>query len=427
MRVKMGHGTAAAVLVVALAGTGCASRGQGMTQRAEGVSRVAPAPDAPVEDLARSITTLGYALSGVSAEPGDNWVVSPTSIAMAFAMARAGAAGETAAQIDQVFGFPEQGLHDAFNSINRQVVTAAVPPARRSNETRQADRPPLPPVVCVGNALFPQAGLAVGDRFLRILAEQYDAGVEPVDFRSPTAKKSIDDWVRRQTAERIRQLFAELPSNTRLVLANTIYLKADWKHYFGQHPTTAEAFRRTDGTTVQVPMMHQQEQLRYGAGPGWQAVELPMSGGELAMSIVVPTGEARPGDLLAPETLTAVADRLAPQRVDLSLPRWDFATELDLIADLEQLGLTRPFGLAADFSGISPGIFIDQAIHKATITVDEWGTEAAAVTGLAFLSSLPPPPTVRVRADRPFAFAVIHIPTGVPLFLGQVADPSATE
>jgi serine protease inhibitor len=72
------------------------------------------------------------------------------------------------------------------------------------------------------------------------------------------------------------------------------------------------------------------------------------------------------------------------------------------------------------------GLYIYQAVHKANITVDEWGTEAAAVTGIAMAVSAPPQPTARVRADRPFGFAVVHAPTGVPLFVGQVADPSAT-
>ncbi|HEX2772270.1 MAG TPA: serpin family protein, partial [Micromonosporaceae bacterium] len=123
-----------------------------MTLRAEGVSRLAPSPEAPVRELARSIAALGHELGTVSAEPGQNWVVSPASIAMAFAMARAGAAGETAAQIDRVFGFPANGLHEAFNSMGQQAVTADVPPKAKAEPTRQAGVVQPPPVVCVGNA-----------------------------------------------------------------------------------------------------------------------------------------------------------------------------------------------------------------------------------------------------------------------------------
>jgi serpin B len=95
---------------------------------------------------------------------------------------------------------------------------------------------------------------------------------------------------------------------------------------------------------------------------------------------------------------------------------------LNLLPALNTLGLTA----LDDFSGISQTrLGLDQAVHRANITVDEWGTEAAAATGLAFIVSMPPPPQFVVRADRPFAFAIVHQPTGAPLFIGHVADPLA--
>jgi serpin B len=86
-----------------------------------------------------------------------------------------------------------------------------------------------------------------------------------------------------------------------------------------------------------------------------------------------------------------------------------------------------PFGAGADFSGMLPGVWIDQAVHRANITVDEWGSEAAAVTGLGFAVSAPPPPDVTIRADHPFAFAIVDTNTRTPLFIGHVADPTATD
>jgi serpin B len=109
------------------------------------------------------------------------------------------------------------------------------------------------------------------------------------------------------------------------------------------------------------------------------------------------------------------------------MPRWDFATDLDLIPPLHELGMEVPFDQRADFSAMLPGVWIDQAVHRANVTVDEWGTEAAAVTGLAFAESLPPPPDVTIRADHPFAFAIVDTNNGTPLFIGHVADPTATD
>jgi serpin B len=81
--------------------------------------------------------------------------------------------------------------------------------------------------------------------------------------------------------------------------------------------------------------------------------------------------------------------------------------------------------MSADFSGIADErLIIGSAVHKANITVDEDGTEAAAVTAVESQATSAGPRSVTLRADRPFAFAIVHKPTGAPLFIGQVADPT---
>ena len=82
--------------------------------------------------------------------------------------------------------------------------------------------------------------------------------------------------------------------------------------------------------------------------------------------------------------MTQISVGLRPGSVSLALPRWKSTTKLDLAPALNALGIHTAFTPAADFTAIAPGLYIGQAIHRATIDVDEWGTEAAAVTGLAF-------------------------------------------
>jgi serpin B len=413
----------AAGLVVATVGA-CGGSPAIPTLSGDNVSRQQPAANAPVGAVAEAITGLGYRLESSAFPAGRNSVVSPLSIAYAFAMARAGAGGETAVQLDKVFGFPSTGLHDAFNAITRQVVTADVPPARPPGPRK--DGTPQPSVVCVGNGLFPQHGQPIGEPFLHTLAAQYGTGVHPVDFAAGKAGDVINQWVSQQTAGRIKKLFDSLSPGTKLVLANTVYLRADWaQSLFAEEAVGTQPFNRADGTAVTVPTMHGQNQLRYAADRDWQAVEVPYAGGQLAMRILLPAPDVAPGKLLAPATMSAVTAALQTKDVALSLPRWDFASDLDLAAALKTLGLTLPFTSAADFGAISPGLYVDQAVHRANITVDEWGTEAAAVSGLAFATAGRAPSKIQVTVDRPFAFAIVHTPTGVPLFMGQVADPSA--
>jgi serpin B len=386
---------------------------------APGVTRAVAGSDAPVAAVVAGITAFGYRLSTSTADPARNWVASPLSIATAFAMARAGAGGETAAQIDRQFGFPP-GVHEGMNALGTAMGASDQPPPATG-----ARQPLERPVLCLANGLFVQSGFAVRESFLRTLGAHYGAGARAVDFRTPLAKEQIDAWVRARTADRIKELFDRLPKQTRVVLANAVYLKADWSVPFRADTTADAAFTRGDGRVVRVPTMgYEGGGLRYASGPGWQAVELPYRGGDLAMRVVVPEPGRPAPPLLAPEVLAAVAAGLAPTRVDLMLPKWNFETKLDLKEALAALGLTLPFTPdAADFSGIATALYIDQAVHRAAITVDEKGTEAAAVTGLGMRTTAAQS-GVLVRADHPFAYAIVHVPTGAPLFTGWVADPS---
>jgi serpin B len=306
--------------------------------------------------------------------------------------------------------------------MTRQIVTVDGPPGPVPS------RPPgrtLPPTVSLANGLWVQRGLAVGEEFLRTLAAKHGAGVRPVDFTAgDTAKRAIDEWARVQTADRIKEVFSDLGPDTRVVLANAVYLRADWTEPF--EDVGPDTFTRADGSTVRADMMARAGQVRYAAGPSWQAVELPYAHSDLAMWVVVPTGRTGPGGLLSPDTLDAVAAGLAPARLSLVMPGWDFETRPALVPALQAMGLTAPFGAGADLSGIAPGLFIGQAVHAANITVDRTGTEAAAVAAIAMPSSARPAPEIEVRADRPFAFAIVHLPTRTPLFIGHVADPTVT-
>ncbi len=94
--------------------------------------------------------------------------------------------------------------------------------------------------------------------------------------------------------------------------------------------------------------------------------------------------------------------------------------------DGDPVALLEPAVLAAAADQVrTPPI--DEGIHRADITVDEKGTEAAAVTGIGFAGSGPPPADATMTVDHPFAFAIVHEPCGAPLFEWVVGDPTATQ
>ena len=360
-------------------------------------------------------------LHETAATASANFTVSPLSIAVAFGMLRAGSRGATADQLDAVFGFPatsrpEGSPHQALNALTAQLVTPPPP----------AGKPLAPaPVVAIANGLWVAEGFAplVQRAFLDLLAAQYGAHPEGLDFTTPAAVETIDAWVSDQTHGRITKLFDSLDPNTKMVLANAVYLKATWVNQFTVQDTTPGSFTSAAGTQVQAQVMSQAvENVRYAENDQWQRVTLPYVGDELTMRIVLPRALARDRAtltaLLPAATASTTGDRTTG--LELGLPRWDTATSLDLLTTLRAMGLAD----LTDLSGIADGLFVDQAVHRANITVDENGSEAAAVTGIAMMTSGVVAQAV-MQVDRPYLWAVVHEPTQTPVFVGHVVDPTA--
>lgn len=161
-------------------------------------------------------------------------------------------------------------------------------------------------------------------------------------------------------------------------------------------------------------------------GEGYVAAELPYRGDELSMTVIVPDDGAFDDvqQQLAEGLLDQIDAGVTDQAVDLYLPRFASTTSADLQGLIEGgLGINGIF--SNHYPGIAEEIALTAAVHAADIEVDEEGTIAAAATALGFEESGPGQPDLTVRADRPFLYAIRHIPTGAVLFLGRVMDPSA--
>lgn len=358
-----------------------------------------------------------------------NLVFSPTSIEVALAMARAGARGETAAQMDRVLhsaGGDE--LAAAMNALDQALTTR--------NQAYPREGPAEPPEVTLhlANAPFLQADMPFEAAFLRVLAERYGAGVRPVDFEheAEAARRTINAWVKERTEGRIPQLLgpATVDSLTRFVLVNAIYLKASWEVPFKESNTMSGRFTRADGSRVQVPFLRGDIGAGYGSGAGWRAVEIPYIFEELTLTVIVPDDLAAFERQLTPAGLERLVGGLQYMGVRLRIPRFRVETSTELGDVLKDLGMPLAFDrIAADFSGISrvEALGIALVVHQANLEIDEAGTEAAAasaVVGGTTGSGGPPDPTVTFTVDRPFLFVLRDRPTGAILFIGRITDPS---
>ncbi len=358
-----------------------------------------------------------------------NLVLSPASIRLALAMTWAGADGDTAAQMADTLhlDLPADRMHAALNAID------ALLDSRNREEAPGPDGLERKVVLTISNALWGQTGYAFLGEFLDTLAINYGAGMRLVDYQNETeaARVTINDWVADQTNDRITDLIPRgvLNALTRLVLTNAVYLDATWASPFDPNDTWDGTFTNLTGDEVTLDVMHQTETFGYSSGDGWQAVELPYVGNELAMLVLVPDGgrfdeiEAALGRVLGD-----AVEGLQPSTVALGLPKWEFRTQASLVEMLQALGMTDAFDQRlADFSPMTgePELFIADVIHEAFIVVDEAGTEAAAATAVVMeLKAAPPSENIELEIDRPFLFSLYDRETGEILFIGRVADPT---
>ncbi|NIM14153.1 MAG: serpin family protein [Candidatus Aminicenantes bacterium] len=389
-----------------------------------------------LRQLVSDNNTFAIELYHMIKDKGDNLFFSPYSISVALAMTYAGARNETETQIAATlnFNFPQDKLHSLFNALDLELAS------RKQSDTQEGDEGGKYLKLNIANAIWVQQDFPILDEYLDLLAVNYGAGIWLVDFQSnpEQARLTINDWVARETEDKIKDLLARgmIDILTRLVLTNVIYFNGAWALPFNKEYTQEEDFYLMDGGTVTVPMMRP-EPGGYGennevhtaaVGPGYQAVELPYYGGEFSMLIVIPdmgtfaTFEQQ----LDYSFIEEVVANLRQETIILKMPKFGYESEFDLSKTLSDMGMPNAFaGGAADFSGIDGRVgqlFISAVVHKAFISVDEEGTEAAAATAVIFTESAVEDP-LQIFINRPFIYMIRDIKTGAILFLGRVKKP----
>lgn len=383
----------------------------------------ASAPPADAAHAGAAINDFGFELLAAATKPGENAVLSPASVAIALAMARAGARGETAAQMDAVLRAVASDEHAGWlNALDAAL-------ASRTGRFQDLSGAEREVILRIANAPFAQRDYAWNQAYLDALASRFAAGVRLVDYANDheAARRLINAWVDERTERRIPELLQQgiLDPDTRLVLVNAIYLKAAWLTPFFPDATAPAPFTRQDGTTIDVAMMRGLVEAQYASGDGWRAVDLPYVGGALAMTVIVPDDLAAFQATLDADRFAAIVGALSAHEVALTLPKWGQETKVDLKTVLAAMGMPDAFdpGLA-DFSGMTDAdrLFITAVIHQANIDVDEKGSEAAAATAVVMGRTSAPQP-VTLNVDRPFLFALRDVQTGAILFLGRVTEP----
>ena len=352
-------------------------------------------------------------------ENGENLFIAPLSVGMALGMAYNGADGTTKEAMQRTLEL--QGLE--------------LPEVNESYRTLIDLLRDLDPAVefRIANSIWYDQAYTFEQDFLQVNRDFFDAEVAGLDFASPSAAPTINDWVDRNTNGRIKEI-VDSPISPELVmfLINAIYFKGDWTNPFDEELTREGTFTKVDGSEKQVEMMSYAKPdtvLAYLDGDaGVQVLDMQYGGKAYSMTIVMPQ---QPADIdalvqgLDSETWERWIDGLAEMQAQVTMPKFTLEYDIELNTALEALGMEVAFDpLNADFTRIYSGgqrIYISKVKHKTFVDVNEKGTEAAAVTSVEIgVTSLPP----MIIVDKPFVFAIREKFSGAILFLGVMVDPS---
>jgi serpin B len=385
---------------------------------------------ADLSDLVEGNTAFAIDLYSFMAneKQDENRFFSPYSISLCFAMAYGGARNNTQTQMEEVFHYTlgQDYLHSAFNALDLDLA---------SREQDFDDDGQVDFRLEVANSMWGQKDYEFLIEYLDLLAENYGAGIRLVDLQNEPygSCEVINDWVSENTEGLIDSIIEpkDLNQYSLFVLVNAIYFKAQWMDEFPEEGTNGDVFHAPQGN-VMVPMMNQWSYVYYGEGENYQAAELLYLGEQFGMLILLPNEgsfEQFESSLTADQIAQIITD-LEFEEVVLKLPKFDCRPEeINLKDVLSQMGMTDAFVFTVgDFSGmdgIQNWIYLHWARHKAFVSVDEHGTEAAAATAIGGgAGSYPVTPEIEFIVNRPFIFFIRDRVTGTILFMGRILDPS---
>lgn len=302
----------------------------------------------------------------------------------------------------------------------------------------------------LANSLWLRDGMTYSQNVLDTLAQDYYASSFSGEMGAEEYNQALRDWLNEQTrgllAEQADGL--EMEPETVLALASTIYFKAAWSDEFNESSTERDLFHAPGGD-VETDFMRQTLSGAYYWGEHFSAVSLSFRYGG-SMWLILPDEGYTVEELLeSGETIEfLMADKSGhydetkdeyiltwPNQkylnINLSMPRFDVSSDLDLIEGLRELGVTDVFDdTVSNFEPLEAStdapLYVSQARHAARVKVDEEGCEAAAytVSMLDPTSEMLADDEVDFILDRPFLFAITS-DSGLPLFTGVVNQPNA--
>lgn len=349
----------------------------------------------------------------------DNILLAPAGISIAMGMMSLGAESKTHDQIYNAMGFA-----DFVNASHHYDNTTVHKLFRKL--THRLFRRNFGYTLRSVNDVYVKEDIKVKDGFREETKAFYFAEPQSVNFKDPTFLEKANRRILKMTKGLIQEPLQNIDPNMILMLLNYLYFKGTWEQKFPKEMTYYRNFRVNEKTNVRVPMMTNKGNYMAAADHELDCdiLQLPYTG-NISMLIALPrkiTGMRTLEQEISPTVVNKWLKSMTNRTREVVLPRFKLQQNYDLVPNLKEIGLTDLFEQTGDFSGMtSEKISMNWLKHQGTITVNEEGTEAAALTQVGFM---PLSSQIRFTVDHPFLFLIYEHRTDCLVFMGRVANPS---
>ncbi len=335
-------------------------------------------------------------------DKSDNLLLSPVSIISAFSLVQLGTPVDSQSykQLYSVFGDPKEGaslrccLNDFYDDY----------------------------IVKSANSIWFDEGLMVNKSYLDLVSA-YKTEIKVDDLQSQPFVDRVNRWVSRNTHGKIPSILnGPLSDKSKFVVINAVYFKGKWDFDIDKQRTSLGNFTDLEGNTHKTYFMKVYEYFLYSEDDKFKMVYLPYKGGDVGMYLILPKSYENGMPELTYEEFHKLQQSgdYPDGRVDLIFPKFEFKSP--------QYSLNMYLGsLGINLHEIDPSLIsntklpLGAVIHRTYISVDEEGTEAAAVTGVGSVPIVEYIPK-EFHADHPFYYVIYHKDYGV-LFIGEYLYP----
>ena len=287
----------------------------------------------------------------------------------------------------------------------------------------------------LANSLWLDNNLTYQQEVLDILAYHYYTSVYQGDLGSGRTNRDIANWLRNQTGGLLdkRTSSVNISPEAVLTLASTIYFQSQWDDKFQSSNNSEKTFHAADGDVLCTFMNKKLAKMNYYWAEDYGAVRLGLENSS-SMWFILPDEDKTVDDVLSSNDYMAMVtnsdafpeENHKRMKVNLSVPKFDVSSSIDLEPALKELGLTDIFAPVGNHFSTAVDsqmpVFLDSINQDTRVTIDEDGVKAASYIVIEGVGSTEPPKEIiDFILDRPFVFAITS--NSIPLFVGTVNHP----